>query len=283
MRPRVCSLPSKRSRQVAEAAPSRCQLTKSVSWSGPVVELAAGLVDEDPIDPCSLQGVALEGLVLLQGADAGVANLVGGHGCTPSSRMTGKRPRLASLQMRGSWSSAVRQDGPVQLRSVGELPLLTQGWLGSSAPNPLLLTQGSDKTPRPKPSQGFFTSTYDRQRQTTAWADKVCREWPERGRGRRLWLLEPDPDASLVLLDGPVDYAAFARDWPLSHGPKHPTHVDWRQLYETVSSLPFDGVHMTAAGAAALDDSGERWAVGHSWEVESTLWLRWRLHLAADA
>ena len=84
-------------------------LFESVVQGRPGLELAAGLVEQDPIHPSGVQGIALEGRVLLQGDNAGVADLVAGHGCTPHLlKLDGHAPRPA---VGGKLRAALRVGG----------------------------------------------------------------------------------------------------------------------------------------------------------------------------
>lgn len=157
--------------------------------------------------------------------------------------------------------------------------LRTQAWVGVGEPDPGRVASGSQPTiPRPKPSLGFFTSTWDSATGSSAWLEflRVQSERAPRD-GERLWLLDPAPQAVLFVVDSLADFAELVDAYPHRGNERNPIAApDWRRVAE---AAPFDAVHVTNR---VLHEATE-WQPGdgaqqfYGWDVESTLWLRWQL------
>lgn len=158
-----------------------------------------------------------------------------------------------------------------------------QAWAGQSEPDKnrafrLCATPG----PRAKPQDGFFTSTWDSARRSSSWLDFMRTQGLRAPDGRRVWTLEPDPEATLYVIDTIGDYKLLADEYPQrwNHpnvSAKNPSYApNWNRI-ESGNSKPFDGVHVTnAAIAAGKAQSPNEHPQFLGWDVESTLWLVWR-------
>ena len=156
------------------------------------------------------------------------------------------------------------------IQTVAEFGLGIQAWAGEGKPEPSRLGQlNRTARPDPKPQEdGFFTSSWDQTRRSSPWVLLMQGEQKRSGTGRQLWLLEPNPHATLYVIDREPDYERLARNYPqrwsqpsVSHS--RPPAPDWHQLS---GEIPFDGVHVTERASALIQ----------GWDVESTLWLRWQ-------
>jgi hypothetical protein len=140
-------------------------------------------------------------------------------------------------------------------------------WAGLRDFDPAIVGKNAWPTsPIEKPSHGFFTSSWDEETQTSAWTRSrsyACRDDSER---RTPALLEPDPYATLIVVDSVEDFDTLATAYPQTYSnPLDPRACpDWRRLVDIV-----DAVHVTAE---AVTDQENHYA--HAWEVESTLWFR---------
>lgn len=92
--------------------------------------------------------------------------------------------------------------------------------------------------------------------------------------GRRVWTLQPDPIATLYVIDPIGHYKALADAFPQrwNRSPKNPSYSpNWNQI---ASIKPFDGIHVTGgvvqAGRAQSPKEHPQFT---GWGVESTLWL----------
>lgn len=160
--------------------------------------------------------------------------------------------------------------------SVADFGLGLQAWLGGRPFDPSLVELTSwPALPRCKPDHGFFTSTWKEDRRTSAWIE--FKATTHRAfEAASIWLLEPNPDASLYVVDSPADWAALVEAYPHRYeNPRNPTVCpNWRTL---TSGSPFDAVHVTTE---ALIDRSQPYT--RLWQVESTLWLRSRLTLLGE-
>jgi hypothetical protein len=121
--------------------------------------------------------------------------------------------------------------------------------------------------PIEKPHGGFFTSSWDEQRKTSAWIEYHATT-PRASESRSTYLLLPHTDALLYVIDSPKDYDRLTEAYPqrYAHNPNHPTVCPaWKDL---AAEGPFDAIHMTAAAT----DHDLPYA--HRWADESTLWFR---------
>jgi hypothetical protein len=99
-----------------------------------------------------------------------------------------------------------------------------------------------------------------------------------RPEGRSAWILSPDPDAVLYLIDSVDAYERLVEVCPQRYPGLNalPPHADWRHLGDS-AALPFDGVHATQH---AIETGDPRFS---GWGVESTLWFRWRFSAFVNA
>jgi hypothetical protein len=156
--------------------------------------------------------------------------------------------------------------------SVAEFDLGVQAWLGAEIFDPdRVLEVNWPNQPMVKPPHGFFTSSSDGG--TSPWIEYQSRQEKRAGEKRRVYLLDPNPDALLYIIDTPEDYKRLAETYRQRHAnPNNPEICPhWRKLAQ---EGPFDAIHMTAAAVA--DKS--LWYAS-SWAVESTLWFRPKLTL----
>jgi len=80
-------------------------------------------------------------------------------------------------------------------------------------------------------------------------------------RGNGLWwVVEPDPEARILIVDSPRDWQFLIRYYRRPDGPGPD--------YERLAADGFVGVHLTDRGVR--DETGSK-----NWEHESTVWLRW--------
>ncbi len=93
------------------------------------------------------------------------------------------------------------------------------------------------------------------------------RTCPELYLHRDFWLLTPEPDTQVVVIDGPDDLAAALDRWPyVTEGARGDrAEID----YCAVLADGFAGVHLTKAGY----DAGL--PLMRAWEPDATCWLRW--------
>jgi len=123
-----------------------------------------------------------------------------------------------------------------------------------------------------KPKWGFWTSTYDAERQSSAWVDWcLAEEFGDVTRGS-WFVLTPDPAAHVFVIDTLPDLRYLVEhyfDPEALPYMRFITCLDFECL-----SQDFDAIHLTEAG---------QWATRHSqphdlngWDCECTLWFRWR-------
>jgi hypothetical protein len=156
--------------------------------------------------------------------------------------------------------------GRLRTTSVAEFGLGIQAWLGGGPFDPDLVEPASyPRLPRPKP-EGFFTSSWDEERHTSAWIEFKATT-PRASEPGTVWLLAPDPAAVLYVIDSPHDYARLVEVYPHRYAnPADPRiYPHWLDL---AHGGVIDAVHMTAAAATDPSQSYAR-----PWEVESTWWL----------
>ncbi len=159
--------------------------------------------------------------------------------------------------------------------TAADFGLGTQGWAGLGPLDDRSLRPASSPIPRPKPYDGFFTSTWDSSRCTTAWLDYMRSEGNRPTQGRSLWLLEPDADARLYVIDTLDDFKTLADRFPQSYdNPNNPWYApNWSRVFDEGRSM-FDAIHVTFATVdAGKSVPGTEHPVFFGWDVESTLWL----------
>jgi hypothetical protein len=167
----------------------------------------------------------------------------------------------------------VHDHGSVIGISVVEYGLGVQAWLGAGPYDPGRVEEVAWPTqPIEKPQHGFFTSSWDDERKTSAWIDWQATQPVRAAEKRTVHLLVPHPNAVLYVIDSPDDYDRLVDGYPQHRSdlPDHPQVCpNWERLAQEGH---FDAIHMTAA--AVLDK--DRW-YAHRWEVESTLWFHPKL------
>jgi len=155
--------------------------------------------------------------------------------------------------------------------TVAELGIGTQAWAGRGEPDCTRSWRPAPDQPRSKPVDGFFTSAWDAARRTCPWLDHLRGHGNRGPEGRRLWLLDPDPDARLYVIDGLGAYVRLADEYPRRwDGRVRPTlyEANWYAMADP-DVLPFEGVH---AKQTAIENGGSRFRGS---DIESTLWFRW--------
>jgi hypothetical protein len=160
--------------------------------------------------------------------------------------------------------------------TVAEFHLPIQGWAGRCEPTPSKMERpvGGSGT---KPSNGFFTCTWDPEKRTTAWL-AWCRANSKRNpeaEGRQLWTLTLCESATLCVIDSVAAFERLVKVYPddrSKRGIQLP-EPNWYKMADPVD-LAFDGVHITdeavRTGIAAPPGKGFT-----GWDVESTLWFVW--------
>lgn len=151
--------------------------------------------------------------------------------------------------------------------SVSDFGLGTQAWLGQTQFDPLRIAGGPWPTqPCTKPPRGFFTSTWDAEQQTSAWREFKATT-PRASEPRKVILLHPEPTAILYVVDCAEDYEKLVEAYPHPYdNPARQACPHWGRLAQETA---LDGIHVTADVTA-----DPRCPCAHSWQVESTLWLR---------
>lgn len=150
--------------------------------------------------------------------------------------------------------------------TVGDFALGVQAWIGTSAPDPNKIAVSGSEFPRWKPQDGFFTSTWDNDRESCAWLEHMQEHderYPKR-EGRQVWTFAPDPAIRLYVIDSLEAFRELADEYPHRYAnERNPTCLpDWYAIY-TAHPRRFEAVHVTAQAAALLE----------RWDVESTLWF----------
>ncbi len=154
--------------------------------------------------------------------------------------------------------------------TVREVGLPRQYWFGHPPFNAAKVGENTWPTlPDEKPNSGFFTSS------SRDWAEWVG-DQPRGREDRVLMPLEPHPHARLYVINCCDDYWALRDAYPQRSRPAHPRVCpNWGKL---ANERFFDGVHVTvmAVRAAKVARDTDWMHFGGAWEVESTLWFRWR-------
>jgi hypothetical protein len=124
----------------------------------------------------------------------------------------------------------------------------------------------STEFPRPKPCDGFFTSTWNPDQQSCAWLEHVQTHGQRnlKQEGRYIWAFDPDPAITLFVIDSLDDYRDLANEYPHRYENERDPRCapDWHTIY-TTNPRPFEAVHVTAGAAVELE----------GWDVESTAWF----------
>jgi hypothetical protein len=94
------------------------------------------------------------------------------------------------------------------------------------------------------------------------------------GWGRWLWLLVPEPDAALYVVDSQDDYRrltdAYPQGWNNPAVKSRDRAPEWHRL--SSPDTPIEGVHVTQVAVA----KAQKLPPLGVWAVESTLWFAWR-------
>ncbi len=158
--------------------------------------------------------------------------------------------------------------GALAFTTVAEFGRLgLQAWVGrEDFKQAIVGTNPWPPLPSEKPHQGFFTSSWDEESQTSAWMQSrsyTLRDDPD---SKAPVLLSPVRSATLFVIDSIDDFDTLANQYPQRYpNPRDPRVCpDWRKLADLV-----DAVHVTAS---AVTDQDNLYA--HAWEVESTLLFR---------
>lgn len=125
-----------------------------------------------------------------------------------------------------------------------------------------------------KPQGGFWTSTFDGQ--ASEWIRWCLSENFKTG-PFRCWLLIPDPSARVYHVDGLADLERLVRVYGYKREPYSP-YSKWCLDFERMAQQ-FDALHLTRRGERETrhTDPGL-----YTWDVESTLWFRWRFTRVID-
>lgn len=173
-----------------------------------------------------------------------------------------------------------RRQSSSQVSTVAEFRLETQAWSGEGQPTPeRLVFRPWAGAPRDKPVT-LFTSTWDPEKRSMPWIDHLRQRFlqgeptrPVRA-DEKLWLLAPDPTATLFIIDSFDDYRSLTDQyeyrWNRLRGP------DWRRI---ATDLPFDGVHYTGNARQPAEWSPNDPVPLVSWDVESTAWFTFYLNV----
>jgi hypothetical protein len=183
---------------------------------------------------------------------------------------------LAVLTAPGAawWFESLRRSSQLWLSGDGEPPLTTRLMTPSRAPS-------SWERYAQKPEGGFFTSTLiDGTSSVHAELAVGTSDFADRFQAghRSCWRMVATSDARVFEIDGPhawhrlcVDYAARGED-----GRRVP---DWSAV-----ARDFDAVHLTLGGLLTSEQvriaSAAGWSSHDKWDLEQTLWLRWRFESA---
>jgi hypothetical protein len=173
--------------------------------------------------------------------------------------------------------------GPEDLEvvSVAEFGRGVQAWVGPNAPDETLAGRPAPTPgPRAKPADGFFTSSWDGR--SCAWlefmhAEYLGAEGTRSSHGYEVWLLTPEPDATLYVIDSLEDYQrltdAYPKGWDDAAIPERAP--DWYRISDPATRI--DGVLTSAPAVAAgrMPPEGRELRPFTGWDVESTLWFGW--------
>lgn len=155
-----------------------------------------------------------------------------------------------------------------------------QSWTGKGEPDPNKMKwkpRATDPPEPQKPPLGFFTCSGASA--TNPWLDLMhlqrARPGKQRarpGKGRCLWTLLPNPDSTLYRIDNHEAFLSLIERFPKKDPNNQQTgSLDWYKV-----SLSFDGVHVTTEAIQAEKEGSYRPPTFQDWDLESTLWLKWR-------
>jgi hypothetical protein len=92
------------------------------------------------------------------------------------------------------------------------------------------------------------------------------------------WLLQPGPEARIVVLSGPADQRELAAAFPQARDPAYPSDVldffeqngpavDFRAVFMIYDAVRFEPDYR--------QPDSHHWSRLHGWDCESTAWGRW--------
>ncbi|HUY78026.1 MAG TPA: hypothetical protein VMV29_14730 [Ktedonobacterales bacterium] len=164
--------------------------------------------------------------------------------------------------------------------------LCAQLWMGKQEPTPQTLQVARNSHPMHtfagKPEGGLWTSTWDEQAQTAEWLDWLRSEEPGWLEPLQGWLLIPQHDASVYVIDGVADLQRCISAYPRQDAAmrqfldEHPTLRSWmlaREIdHEAIHAAGYVGFHLTSAGQHRTRHSQPDL---YGWDVECTVWYEW--------
>lgn len=157
--------------------------------------------------------------------------------------------------------------------TVAEYGLGIQAWAGPTKPDYYRsIRPARTGIPTSKPSDGFFTSTWNAKERTSAWTEFMRTQGTRGAENRSLWLLTPDPTAMLFIVENEEDFGSLVEDYA-SETDGRRTMPAWHLLANS-ETKPFDAVHVTETAATA-SSANPFWKFS-GWGCESTLWLAMR-------
>jgi hypothetical protein len=141
----------------------------------------------------------------------------------------------------------------------------TQTWANDDMPEPsrVELPRQSQHASS-KPSDGFFTATWDNTIDGSCWTDFLRRQGRRQSKPAHLWGLTPRPEGELFVIDSLSAYRELAE--ATGGG----LNVDWNDVR---ADFTLAGIYVTQG--AIDEESPEIVNPLWHWQFESTLWLRW--------
>lgn len=118
-----------------------------------------------------------------------------------------------------------------------------------------------------KPTGGLWTSTYLGAAQGSAYVQFCQQHGYQDWLAMPAWLLTPDPNAKICVIDSYLDLVLLAEDFRLHPMRYGSPYLNWQKI-----SQHYDGLHLSAQGqqATRASDPGL-----YEWDCESTIWFRW--------
>lgn len=216
------------------------------------------------------------------------------RGNRPKRMRRTKENNAAFKRMR----NATAQGGVANIEDIiGAMPAFTEPPLNAyperkiGRPRPHRIVPVKNSMPgwrnKPEHPTGFWTSTYrgGEHKYASDWVEWCYHEtFPYHGEYRS-WVLEVDPDAYVLEIDGPESCEALLRlgymntDGWEGHGYdffRNRPQID----FEKLASVGVDGVHLTERGNNIMHlnlhrQDHEPEFDFNSWDAESTVWFRW--------
>jgi hypothetical protein len=151
-----------------------------------------------------------------------------------------------------------------------------QLWVGEREPVPERVEpvrRGPAEPAIAKPAGGLWTSPV-RENGSSAWIDWMRREYWCPIADPRAWLLTPEENASVYVIDDAADLApitAPAEDLDLQiPGLSDYRAVDWAGVFDE-----FDGISLTECGQVATRFTPSGTANLYGWDCATVLWYEW--------